>query len=95
MKRFDWTNSDANFTFLRSVSLLDHSNCSAVDAMKIHLGKAQVVKAIDDGGVSMYFRRDPSSTQQSRRTVLSVEVTLFPTILKGSGKTKKACQGKR
>jgi hypothetical protein len=43
--------------------------------MEIRLGKAQVIKAIDDGGVSMYFRRDPSSSQQSRRVILSVEVT--------------------
>ena len=52
------------------------NHCSALEKMEIRLGKVQVVKAIDDGGVSMYFRRDPSSTQQSRRVILSVEVRL-------------------
>ncbi len=47
---------------------------SALDTMEIRLGKAQLIKAVDDGGVSMYFRRDPASSQQSRRVILSVEV---------------------
>jgi hypothetical protein len=42
--------------------------------MEIRLGRAQLVKAIDDDGVSMYFRRDLSSTELSRRVILSVEV---------------------
>lgn len=46
---------------------------SAIQRMDIRLGKAQIVTAIDDGGMSMYFRRNPSS-QLSRRVVLSVEV---------------------
>ena len=59
--------------------------------MEIRLGKAQLVKAIDDGGVSMYFRRDPASSQQSRRVILSVEVNAPLTIfLINPGKTKKA-----
>ena len=43
--------------------------------MKIRLGKASKVRAIDDGGVSMNFRRDVKSSQLSRRVILSVEVT--------------------
>ena len=42
--------------------------------MGISLGKAQIIKAIDDGGVSMYFRREHTSPEQSQRVVLSVEV---------------------
>ena len=41
--------------------------------MHVRLGKAQRITAIDDGGVSIAFRRDPSS-QESHRAVLSVEV---------------------
>jgi hypothetical protein len=54
-------------------SLSDY--CSAIEKMNIRLGKAQMVKAIDDGGVSMYFRRDQASSKLSRRVILSVEVT--------------------
>ena len=50
------------------------SNVSADETMKVRLGKAQFITAKDDGGVSMFFRRDPSSSQLSRRVVLSVEV---------------------
>jgi hypothetical protein len=42
--------------------------------MEFRLGKAQIIKAIDDGGVSMYFRRERTSSEQSQRVVLSVEV---------------------
>ena len=64
-----------NSTFLRSMSLFCRSDhCSALEQMEIRLGKAQLIKAIDDGGVSMYFRRDPASSQLSRRVILSVEV---------------------
>jgi hypothetical protein len=42
--------------------------------MEFRLGKAQIIKAIDDGGVSMYFRRERTSPEQSQRMVLSVEV---------------------
>ena len=55
----------------------------------MRLGKVQVIKPIDDGGISMYFRRDPSSTQQSRRIVLSVEVnplTIFLTKSRRNGR---------
>ena len=69
--------------------------CSALEKMEIRLGKAQSVKAIDDGGMSMYFRRDPSSSQQSRRVILSVEVTPLPVFLINPGKTEKTCQRKR
>ena len=71
----------------------DH--CSALDIMEIRLGKAQLIKAIDDGGVSMYFRRDPASSQQSRRVILSVEVTPLTTVLTNPGKTEKAHKGTR
>ena len=69
--------------------------CSALEKMEIRIGKAQIVKAIDDGGVSMYFRRDPSSSQQSRRVILSVEVTTLTTFLINPGKTEKTRQRKR
>ena len=42
--------------------------------MEFRLGKVQIIKAIDDGGVSMYFRRERTSPEQSQRVVLSVEV---------------------
>jgi len=41
--------------------------------MKVRLGKAQQVTAIDDGGVSIAFRRDTSS-EESHPVVLSVKV---------------------
>jgi len=41
--------------------------------MVLRLGKAQLVTAIDDGGVSMAFRRE-GSAEESHRVVLSVEV---------------------
>jgi hypothetical protein len=63
--------------------------------MEIRLGKAQLVKAIDDGGISMYFRRDPSSSQLSRRVVLSVEVSLITAILIIAGKTEKTPKTRR
>jgi hypothetical protein len=64
--------------------------------MEIRLGKVQLIKAIDDGGVSMYFRRDPSSSQQSRRVILSVEVKFsVPILLTDPGKTKKVYKGKQ
>ena len=50
------------------------NRCNALQKMEIRLGKAQLFRAIDDGGVSMYFRRDPASSQQSRRVILAVEV---------------------
>ena len=71
----------------------DH--CSALEQMEIRLGKAQLVKAIDDGGVSMYFRRDPTSNQQSRRVILSVEVIPLIAFLINPGKTEEARQRKR
>lgn len=43
--------------------------------MEVKLGKAQTVKAIDDGGMSIYFRRYPDSDQLSQRVILSVEVS--------------------
>src|SRR5438270_5051592 len=51
--------------------------------MEIQLGKAQLITAKDDSGVSMFFRCDPSSSQLSRCPVLSVEVLprLLPTLL--------------
>jgi hypothetical protein len=42
------------------------SDSNAVGKMEIRLGKAQIIKAIDDGDVSMYFRRELSSPQQSQ-----------------------------
>ena len=63
---------------------------SALEQTEVRLGKVQVVKPIDDGGVSMYFRRNPSSTQQSRRVVLSVEVGSLTTFLTNLGKTEEA-----
>jgi len=77
-----------NSTFLLSMLLRCRSHhCSALERLEIRL-KAQVVKPIDDGGVSMFFRRDFSSSQQSRRVVLSVEVCLLLTSLT-LGKTEK------
>jgi hypothetical protein len=46
--------------------------------MEVKLGKAQTVKAIDDGGMSIFFRRYPESDQISQRVILSVEV--FPSV---------------
>jgi hypothetical protein len=43
--------------------------------MEIRIGRAQSITAIDDGGVSMNFRRDPASSQLSQRVILSIEVT--------------------
>jgi len=62
--------------------------------MQTRLGKAQLVKAIDDGGVSMYFRRDPTSRPLSQRVVLSVEVASLTKLLTNPGQTEKACKGK-
>jgi hypothetical protein len=57
------------------------SDCSAVGKMELRLGKVQIIKAIDDGGVSMYFRRERPSQEQSQRVVLSIEVrSPFPFI---------------
>ena len=85
-----------NSTFLLGMSVFcrsDHS--SALERMEIHLGKAQLVKAIDDGGVSMYFRRDPTSSQLSRRVILSVEVAPSQRMfLINPGQTEKARKGK-
>ena len=63
-----------------------------MEQIEIRLDKAQLVKAIDDGGVPMYFRRDPTSPQLSRRVVLSVEVVpafkpLFANVSRQSGKS--------
>jgi hypothetical protein len=41
--------------------------------MRVRLGPAQSITAIDDGGVSMSFRRE-SSDKASTRVVLSLEV---------------------
>jgi len=62
--------------------------------MQTRLGKAQLVKAIDDGGVSMYFKLDPTSTQLSQRVVLSVEVAPLITLLTNQGQTEKTHKGK-
>jgi hypothetical protein len=45
-----------NFTLLIS---------SAYEAMEVRLGRAQIVKAINDGGMVMKFRRDPRSSSRS------------------------------
>jgi len=85
-----------NSIFLHSMSPICRSDhCSAVEQMQIRLGKAQLVKAIDDGGISMYFRRDPASSRESQRVVLSVEVAPFITLLTNPGQTEKARKGKR
>ena len=42
--------------------------------MQTHLDKAQLVKAIDDGCISIYFRCDLASRRELRRVVLSIEV---------------------
>ena len=80
MKRFEWVYPDSTLYFspqyVSVFVLADHR--SALEKMEICLGKAQIVKAIDDGGISMYFRRDPLSTQQSRCVILSVEVRPLP-----------------
>src|SRR5436190_18579874 len=73
--------------------------CSEQEKMEIRLGKVQVVKAIDDGGVSMFFRRElGTGSEQSRRTILSVEVIPLipvPTSLTYPGKAEKARKGER
>ena len=42
--------------------------------MEIRLGNVQIIQAIDDGGMSMFFRRKPFSPEKSQRVVLSIEV---------------------
>jgi hypothetical protein len=96
MTRFGWVNPDSKlYLSPRYVWFGLSDYCSALEEMDIRLGKAQMVNAIDDGGVSMYFRRDPSSSQQSRRVILSVEATPLTTFLINPGKTEKTRQGKR
>jgi len=65
-----------NSTFIRSIPFV--LIISALEKMEIRLSKTQMVKAIDDGGVSMYFQCNVSSTRQSRRVILSVEVKTLP-----------------
>jgi hypothetical protein len=81
MVRLEWVNPDAKLYLSPQYAAIHLSNCSALEKMEIRLGKVQMIKAIDDGGVSMYFRRDPSSTQLSRRVILSVEVSQLTTLL--------------
>jgi len=84
-----------NSIFLRSKSPFYRSDhCSALEQMQKRLGKAQLVKAIDDGGVSMYFRRDPVSSRESRCVVLSVEVGRLTALHTNLGQTEKARKGK-
>ena len=79
-----------NSTFRLSMVVFCRSDhCSALEKMDICLGKAQLVKAIDDGGISMYFRRDPFSSQQSRCVILSVEATPLTAFLINPGKAEK------
>ena len=63
--------------------------------MEIHLRNSQLVKAIVDDGVSMYFRGDPASNQLSRRVILSAEVAPPTTLLTNPGQPEKAQKGKR
>jgi len=44
--------------------------------MDTKLGKATMITAIDDGGISINYRRIPDDPQLSQRVVLSVEVSL-------------------
>ena len=82
MENIGWVNSEVKFTYLHSMFPSCLSDCSAVGKMEFRLGKAQIIKAIDDGGVSMYFRRERTSSEQSQRVVLSVEVRPpFPSLL--------------
>ena len=77
MRRLDWVNPDTKLYLAPqyvTIFVVRSNHCSAVQQMEIRLGKVQSVKAIDDGGVSMYFRRNPTSSQLSRRVILSVEV---------------------
>ena len=98
MKRFEWVNPDTKLYLYPQYNtimslLIVHS---AVQRMNIRIGRAQSITAIDDGGISMNFRRDPASSQLSQRVVLSIEVTThITTCLTHPGKKKKACQGKR
>jgi hypothetical protein len=79
MGRFEWTNSDSKlylypqYDTLLFVELIIRS---AVQRMEIRIGRAQSITAIDDGGISMNFRRDPASSQLSQRAILSIEVTI-------------------
>src|SRR5438046_2064348 len=57
--------------------------------MDILVGRAQSITAIDDGGISMNFRRDPASSHLSQRVVLSIEVTISPQNLSDSSRQKE------
>jgi hypothetical protein len=80
-------------TFLHSTSTLNYSDCSGRETLEIPLG-FQKIKAIDDGGMSMYFQHTPLSSKESRRVVLSVEVVSSPHSI-NLGKTEKTCKGKQ
>jgi uncharacterized protein YeaC (DUF1315 family) len=62
--------------------------------MDIRVGRAQSITAIDDGGVSMSFRRDPASNQLLQRMVLSIEVTTPLHDLPNTSRQKEKCMQK-
>ena len=75
MEDIEWINPESKLYLPLRMSLFCRPNHgSALEKMEIPLGKAQLVKAIDDGGISMYLWRDSTSAQLSQRVILSVEV---------------------
>ena len=83
MSRFEWINPDSKLYLYPQYDtiLFELIIRSAVQRMEIRIGRAQSITAIDDGGVSMNFRRDPASSQLSQRVILSIEVTPPLTIV--------------
>jgi hypothetical protein len=63
---------------------------SESEETRTRLGKAQFIKAIDDGGISMCFEREPQSPLESRRIVLSVEVNPLTSLLIQAKRKKHA-----
>jgi hypothetical protein len=77
IERVRWANPASKVSLsTQYIHIMLVADCSACQTMEIRLGKAQRVKAIDDGGISMYYRPVPSSKDRSRYVVLSVEVLL-------------------
>lgn len=75
MEGIKWVNPLAKVSLSSQyIHLCVVSDCSSRLKMEMRLGKAKKIKAIDDGGISMYFKSGSSAKEQSRYVVLSVEV---------------------
>jgi hypothetical protein len=73
--RFEWANPNIKVRLSPQYIILIVPLIYSTDGtMEIRLGKMQVIKAIDDGGVSMSFQPDYNSNQRSQLVVLSIEV---------------------